>query len=112
LNGGEAMARLVEYEDGVIIEIAETDPAPADPDNRLGRDERLGRISIEQLAKRFEDELSGIKKVEKALAAQMKSIEPAEVKISFSIKIAGSLGAVIAQASTEGQFGVEMTWRH
>jgi hypothetical protein len=47
-----------------------------------------------------------------ALRVLRGSLDPDEVKLSFSVKMTVEAGAVIARTALEGNIGVEMLWRN
>ncbi|MFJ8826065.1 CU044_2847 family protein [Streptomyces sp. NPDC102467] len=43
--------------------------------------------------------------------AQAVALRPAEVEVSFGIKVSGTANWLVAKAASEASFGVKLTWR-
>ena len=43
---------------------------------------------------------------------KVKRSAPSEVKLKFGIKVNGTANWFVAKAATEGNFEIEMTWKH
>ncbi|MFE5690641.1 CU044_2847 family protein [Streptomyces sp. NPDC056512] len=43
--------------------------------------------------------------------AQAVALRPAEVEVSFGIKVSGTANWLVAKAASEANFGVKLTWR-
>jgi hypothetical protein len=56
--------------------------------------------------------LSGVKRAAAQVLETMRSIAdpPDSCEISFGVKLSGTVGAIIAKASTEANFTIKLTW--
>lgn len=74
--------------------------------------ERASRAADGMLtaADHLEEALARIRPAARAVLAEMKSLSPDKVSVSFGIKLSAAAGAVIAKTEAEGHFTVTLDW--
>lgn len=91
-------------EDGseVIFEIEETTSGP----------QRVGVGAIKGAKMKFKEAIANIAPLTDELLEALRSStrEPESVEIQMGIKVSGEIGAVVAKATTEGNFLVKVKW--
>ncbi len=72
-----------------------------------------GAEVAERAQQTFEDAVGCIKPAVQAAVAQLRSLAeaPDEVHVGFGLNLHAGAGAVIAAASAEANFSVDLTWR-
>jgi Trypsin-co-occurring domain 1 len=102
------MKHLVEFplEEGgsIVVEVDEPESAGT---IRAARED-----TIVKAKETLEEALSNILPVTQSLVEKLRSFEnkPDEIEVSFGVKLTTNIGAVIASASAEGNFGVTVHW--
>src|SRR4051812_24303222 len=99
------MAELIEYTvaDGekLVMEVVE-------PEELVGitRAARKPGEYIVEASQRFEDAIASVRPAADAILAELRDLakKPEEVEVEFGLKLTFKTGAVIASASTEGNF--------
>ncbi|GFE24148.1 CU044_2847 family protein [Streptomyces nigrescens] len=75
---------------------------PTDEWHQVGTDQVVGRVH---------DAVRPAVEAARAVLDQAANLCPAEVEVSFGIKVNGSANWLIAKAATEANFGVKLIWR-
>lgn len=72
----------------------------------------VGMGAVDGVKRKFKEAISGIAPLADELLSAIRSAsrEPESVEIQMSIKVSGEMGAVIAKATTEGNFLVKVKW--
>lgn len=99
--GGRVTSQVVSYEldsnTAVQFEIEPTDdwqPTGAEP-----------------VLNRVRDSVRPAVEAARTVLDQLVRLSPAEVEVTFGIKVNGSANWLVAKAATEANFGVTLTWR-
>jgi len=94
-------AQLVSYEldRGTVVQF-EIEPT----------DEYL-QVGAEQVIGRVHEAVRPAIEAAQTVLDQIARLRPAEVEVSFGIKVNGSTNWVVAKAATEANFGVKLKWR-
>jgi len=97
------MTRLVEYplQDGGSI-VVEMDDGPGGP--------RLASDTTERAHRTFEDAVTSIQPIGKALLEQVKSLSPDSVQLELGVKLNAKAGIVLASSSAEGHVKITLKW--
>lgn len=85
-----------------VFEVEEIDRGP----------EHVGIGSVDDAKQKFKDAISGIGPMTEELLDSLRGTvqRPDSIEVQMSIKVSGELGAVVAKASTEGNFLVKIKW--
>lgn len=102
------MTQILEFEDGVFVEIDSAEPIDDRRERRIAR----GGSVAESVRKNFTDAMNQVKPAVVALKNALDQAAPQQVKVEFSLLIKSQVGAVIAKGSSEAQFKVELTWKN
>lgn len=102
------MKKLVEYklDDGSTVWI-EVDEQHSDG---MTRASRFGD-AVDNAQYLFEDSLSKLKPITKALVSTMTDMGPDEATVEFGVKLSTTAGIVIASANSEVNFTFKLTWK-
>ncbi|MET7486011.1 CU044_2847 family protein [Streptomyces sp. NPDC005538] len=68
-------------------------------------------VGAEQVLNRVQDSVSPVVEAARTVLDQFVRLSPAEVEVTFGIKVNGAANWLIAKAATEANFGVKLTWR-
>ncbi len=98
------MERLVEFEDGICLEIEETEDGT----------QRVARIPgvIEKANASFADAIGKIKPIAETMIAKLSnlSVKPDEIQVEFGVKIDGKFNTVVAGGGAEANFKISLKW--
>lgn len=99
--------RVGDAGDVVLVEMSETDADPDDGMQRAGFNNVLRKASLT-----FEAAVATIRPVADSIVAQLAgmSAQPAEVTLSFGLKLSGSTSAKIVSAGAESHIDVSLKW--
>lgn len=106
------MTELVEYTlaDGhkVVIEVDEPEGTEG-----LARATRKRGDNVIEASQRFEDAMDVVRPTTEVIHQKLQSFAqaPDEITVEFGLKLTLQAGAVIASASTEGNFTVSVLWK-
>ncbi|WP_232246428.1 CU044_2847 family protein [Kitasatospora mediocidica] len=75
---------------------------PTDGYQQVGADQVLGRV---------QESIRPAIEAARAVMDQVARLRPAEVEVSFGIKVNGTTNWLVAKAATEANFGVKLKWR-
>ena len=105
------MQNVVEFSapDGVVLVAVD---GPAEEPDGLGTAGFASRTAARAMVT-FEDVVSVLRPTAQAIAAQFKALEdpPADVEVSFGLKITGQGSATIVSAGGESQLAVTLRWK-
>ncbi|WP_354640005.1 CU044_2847 family protein [Kitasatospora camelliae] len=88
-----------ELDPGTVVQF---EIEPTDEYQQVGADQILGRV---------QEAVRPAVEAARTVMDQVARLRPAEVEVSFGIKVNGSANWVVAKAATEANFGVKLTWR-
>ncbi|WP_307813537.1 CU044_2847 family protein [Streptomyces sp. N35] len=82
--------------------VVEFEIEPSDDWQLVGTDPILNRV---------QDSVRPAVEAARTVLDQFVRLRPAEVEVTFGVKVNGSANWLIAKAATEANFGVKLTWR-
>ncbi|WP_145908059.1 CU044_2847 family protein [Kitasatospora viridis] len=68
-------------------------------------------VGAERVLGRIEEAVRPVVEAAGAVLDQVVKLSPAEVEVSFGVKVTGSANWLVAKAATEANFGVTLKWR-
>lgn len=69
------------------------------------------QVSVDQVVSRVDEAARPAVEAAQRILAQIAALRPAEVEVSFGIKVNGTANWLVAKAASEANFGVKLTWR-
>jgi Phosphoenolpyruvate carboxylase len=69
------------------------------------------QVSSDQVISRVDEAARPAVEAAQRILAQIAALRPAEVEVSFGIKVNGTANWLVAKAASEANFGVKLTWR-
>ncbi|WP_333738132.1 CU044_2847 family protein [Streptomyces sp. IBSBF 2806] len=69
------------------------------------------QVRADQVAGRVDDATRPAVEAAQRVLAQIAQLRPAEVEVTFGIKVSGTANWLIAKAASEANFGVKLVWR-
>ncbi|MFD8002988.1 CU044_2847 family protein [Streptomyces mirabilis] len=68
-------------------------------------------VGADPVLSRVQDSVRPAVEAARTVLDQFVRLRPAEVEVTFGIKVNGSANWLVAKAATEANFGVKLTWR-
>jgi Trypsin-co-occurring domain 1 len=106
------MSQLAQFplKDGgfLVIEVGEAQASPA----RVMRGS-AAENALAQASETFESALEKVRSAAEGILQQLRSLAqpPDEVAVEFGVKLSAESGAIIAKASGEANFKINLTWK-
>ncbi|MFG2555902.1 CU044_2847 family protein [Streptomyces sp. NPDC048581] len=69
------------------------------------------QVRADQVAGQVDEAARPAVEAAQRILAQIAELRPAEVEVSFGIKVSGTANWLIAKAASEANFGVKLVWR-
>ncbi|MFJ3338625.1 CU044_2847 family protein [Streptomyces sp. NPDC086766] len=69
------------------------------------------QVSTDQVVSRVDEAARPAVEAAQRVLAQIASLRPAEVEVTFGIKVNGTANWLVAKAASEANFGVKLIWR-
>ena len=111
------MPHYIEYQDGVLVEVAQAEVAPEGATKAGLREHfRRGETVVAKAGSSFSDAIkSGVDEVAGAVDTAIRSLgtKPGEVEVTFGLKATGEFGNVaVGKAGAEANIQVRLKWTH